>query len=357
MRVFYLTLILVFISIPALASELTDAVPYFSSSLVEEITGNATFEELVRSVISGGNISGDSIIEKLFNIIIGDVRFCASYVLSIMGFCILSSCIKGSQIKLGGALGEISYLVCYFVIASFLSGVLCRAVNTARECSGELEGFIRMSIPAYIGIVSSSGINVSASQGIFLAMINVVSEYAGRYMIDAFFYIGLLSVIGNMSSSIKITKLIDIARQVLFWALGLLLTVFAGMTALSGINASHSSNIGIKAVKYTIGHAIPLVGGFLADSTDLILASAGVFRSAFGIAGIVILAVLCAVPVLKLFVIGFMLKITAGLTEPFCDTGMCNTIYQVGQTIIHIMAVVLLMTVMFILSFAVLMSL
>ncbi len=357
MKIFALTLVLIFVQIPVCAGELTDAVPYFSSSLVEEITGNATLQELVSSVISKKSLGGDGIIEKLWNMLVGDVRYCASYVLSIMGFCILSSCIKGSQIKLGGSLGEISYLVCYFVIAAFLSGVLSNAVNTARSCSDELETFIRMSLPAYIGIVSSSGINVAASQGIFLAMINVVSEYAGGYMIDAFFYIGLLTVIGNMSSGIKITKLISIARQVLFWILGLLLTVFAGMTALSGLSASHASNIGIRAVKYTIGHSIPLVGGFLADSTDLILASAGIFRGAFGTAGIVILAVLCIVPVLKLFVMGFMLKITAGLTEPFCDTQMCNTIYQVGQTVIHIMAVLLLMTVMFILSFAVLMSL
>lgn len=357
MKTFAVTLVFVFLFIPVSANELTDAVPYFSNSLVEEITGNATFGELVSDVISGGGLESDGIIEYLWNIVIGDVKHCASYVLSIMGFSILSSCIKGSQIKLGTSLGEISYLVCYFIIAAFLSGVLNNAVNTARSCSEELEAFIRMSMPAYIGIVTSSGINAAASQGIFLAMINVISEYAGRYMIDAFFYIGLLIIIGNMSSGIKITKLIGIARQVLFWGLGLLLTVFAGMTALSGLNAAQGSNVGIRAVKYTIGHAIPLVGGFLADSTDLILASAGVFRGAFGTAGIIILAVLCAVPVIKLFVMGFMLKITAGLTEPFCDTEMCNTIYQVGQTVIHIMAVLLLMTVMFILSFAVLMSL
>ena len=159
-----------------------------------------------------------------------------------------------------------------------------------------------------------------------------------------------------MSSSVRLTKLINISRQVLFWILGFLLTVFAGMTALSGLSASVSSNTGIQAVKYTIGHAVPLVGGFLADSTDLILASAKIFRNAFGTAGIIALAVLCSVPVIKLFVIGFMLKITAGLTEPFCDSILCESVYQVGQNIIHVMVSVLLMTVMFILSFAVLMS-
>ena len=176
-------------------------------------------------------------------------------------------------------------------------------------------------------------------------------------MINAFFYIAILTVVSNMSSAIHITKLISLARQVLFWVLGFILTVFAGMTTLSGLGASASSAVGIRAAKYTIGHAIPVVGGFLADSTELVLASAKIFKNAFGTAGIAVIAIVCLVPVLKLFVIAFMLKLSAGLTEPFCDNLMSDTIYQVGQSIIHIMVSVLLMSVMFILAFAVLINL
>ena len=49
-----------------------------------------------------------------------------------------------------------------------------------------------------------------------------------------------------------------------------------------------------------------------------------------------------------------MLKIASGLIEPFSDCGICNTVYQVGETIIHIMVALVLMAIMFILAFSVL---
>lgn len=351
-----LTIILCLLPLSVSAENFTDAVPDFSMELLKEFTGNATFSGLIESVIKGENVVNEGILEKIVSLVIGDIRHCGKYIISVMGFSILSSCIKGSQIRLSDSASEIAFLICYFVVAAFLVGILRSCVDIAVGCADEMEVFVRMSLPAYIGVISASGIEVSASQGIFLAMINIVSGYVGGFMIDAFFYIGILTVISNMSSGLQMNKLIHISRQVLFWTLGFLLTVFAGMTALSGLNAAASSALGMRAVKYTIGHAIPVVGGFLADSAELILASAKIFRNAFGTVGIIILAIVCLVPVVKLFAVGFMLRITAGLTEPFCDKLICDTVYGVGQTIIHIMVAMLLMTVMFILAFAVLMS-
>lgn len=339
------------------AGEHSNAVPYYQNELLGEFTGNAVFGDFVNGVIKGDAPAGQGIVQKLIALVAGDVKNAASYIISVMGFVILSSCIKGSQIKLGEGVSEIAFLICYFVVSSFLLGVLYKAVCIALDAAEEIVVFIRMSLPAYIGIITSTGINASAMQGIFLVMVNIVSQYAGNFMINAFFYIGVLSVVSNVSSSIHITKLIFIAKQILFWVLGFLLTVFAGMTALSGLSVSVSSATGIRAAKYTIGHAIPVVGGFLADSTELILASAKIFKNAFGTAGIIALAIFCLIPVIKLFAIGFLLKITAGLTEPFCDKLMSESIYGIGQTVVYIMVAVLLMTVMFILAFAVLMNL
>ncbi len=337
--------------------EYRENVPPYTGEVLGEVMQYSSLADFVSDIISGRHKEPRGIIQRIVNMVAGDVKGALSYVATVMGLVILSSCIKGSQINLGKGVSEIAFLVCYFVVATFLVGILYRAVTIATEAAEELEVFIRMSLPAYIGVVSATRTNAAASQGIFLVMVNVVSRYAGQFMVNSFFYIGVLTVISNMSSEIHITKLVFIARQILFWVLGFILTVFAGLTALSGLSIRASSATGIRAAKYTIGHAIPVVGGFLADSTELILASAKIFKNAFGTAGILIMAVICLVPVLKLFVIGFALKITSGLTEPFCDKLMSDGIYGVGQTIIHIMVCILLMTVMFIMAFAVLLNL
>lgn len=329
-------------------------VPDFRNENIEEITGYDDFAGLVENIIKGEMPVNTDVISRILAFVAGDIKLCLTYIVSVMGFAVLSSCIKGSQLKLASGSGEIAYLVCYFMVAGFLLGILQSTVKTAISASSTLGDFIKMSLPAYIGIVTSCGFNFSGSQSIFLAMINVISSFAGDFMINAFFYMGILSVVSNMSEEIHLGKLIGILKQTMFWILGFLLTVFASLTALSGLNASGSAGTGIRALKYTVGKSVPLVGGFLADSAELITASALVFKNAFGTGGIIVIFCICLVPVLKLFVTGTLLKVASGLAEPFCDARMCDSIYQVGQTVIHIMVAVILMSVMFVLAFAVL---
>ena len=109
----------------------------------------------------------------------------------------------------------------------------------------------------------------------------------------------------------------------------------------------------MKAVKYTVGHAVPVVGGFLADSSELIFSSFKIFKNAFGTAGIIVIFSLCLVPVIKLFCAGIMLKAASGICEPFCDKRISDCTADVGQTIINIMICVILLAVMFIFSLTV----
>lgn len=338
------------------AKEYISAVPNVSPDILYPLTGSTNFGEFIENIIDGSLPKADTLFSEIMNLILPDIRMCTVYIASILGFSILASCIKGSNLKLSGNSGEIAFLVCYFVVSGFVLGILNSAAQIATNASGELAAFIKMTLPAYIGIVSSMGVDFKGAQAVFLVMINVVTTYAGSFMINSFLYMGILTVLSNISLQMHITKLIGIFRQVMFWMLGFILTVFAGFTALSGINAATGATSGIRAVKYTLGHTIPVVGGFLADSAELIFASAKIFKNAFGTGGIIVVFAMCLIPVCKLFVVGFLLKFTAGITEPFCDKRLCDTIYGAGQSVIYIMVALMLMSVMFILAFAILLN-
>jgi len=353
---FLIAFILCVLPIKVHSGDFYQAVPHYINTDIEELTGNRDFSHMIEQIAKGEVPVEDDLLSKLVNIVFGEVRNCMVYTVSVLGFCIFSSCVKGSQLSLPGSAGEIAFLVCHFIVGGFLLGIMSNAVKIALSASEELSAFIRLSLPAYIGIASSMGINLTWAKSVFMIMINVVSAFAGGFMINAFMYTGILSMISNMSRQIHITKLIAIFRQAMFWVLGFLLTIFTGLGTLSGINASAVTGTGARAIKYTVGRSVPLIGGFLAESGDLIFASAKIFKNAFGTGGIIITFLLCLVPVLKLFVIGFVLKITAGLAEPFCEKRMCDTVYSAGQTVIHIMSALILMTVMFILAFAVILN-
>ena len=345
---------LIFFPMVVSANGFEEIIPDIYYEELETLTGYSDLSGLVNAIIDGETTDGGKIIEKIINFFAGELKNSIGYITAIIGFAMMSACIKGVGIKDGKSTDDLLFLIIYCIIAVFSLGILKNCVKTARELSEEIDGFVKMTVPAYIGIVSALTPikNPANLEGVFLVMINFVSFFAGKIMINMFFYIGILYIINYMSTEIHVLKLIELVRQILFWLLGFILTVFAGITGLSGINQVAVSQSGMRALKYTVGHAIPIVGGFLADSSDLIFASAKLFKNAFGTAGIIIIFAICLVPVIKLFVAGVLLKAAAGLTEPFCDKRICDCVSALGQTVIHIMVCVILISLMFVLSFA-----
>lgn len=347
------------LSLTACASEFDELIPNVGYDETELITGYSTFSALVDAVVNGDGADYEGILEKILALLFKDLKDGMAYTAAIIGFAMLSACIKGTELKLAKGCGEIVFLVCYCVIAAFLLGILKNAADIAHEAAEKILSFVKTSVPVYVGFASAMLPSAAGAgmKGIFLLMINAVSSFAGSFMLGALFNIGLLYIINHMSSEIHVLRLIELVRQVIFWALGFLLTVFAGMAGLSGINADVASHTGMKAVKYTVGNAVPVVGGFLADSSEMIFASAAVFKNAFGTAGIIVIFSLCLVPVIKLFALGILLKAAAGLTEPFCDKRISDCTADVGQTVIYIMICVILMSVMFIFALSVILLL
>jgi len=350
----YILIFLILLPFIARASDFSEVTPDYTFDMMEDATGYSSFKEIVNSVENGDFFASDNLLEAICNYFFGELKNNLSYIVYIVGFALLSGCVRAVCVKTDKGSDNLLFTVTYCVVCIFVLGILKNASATSKKLADDAESFIKMSIPAYIGIVSTFNPlkNPSNLEGVFLVMVNIVSTFAGKIMINVLFYLGILYIINYMSTDIRISKLIGLVKQALFWTLGFILTVFAGVTGLSGINAVAVSHSGIRTVKYTIGHSIPVIGGFLAESSDLLFASAKIFKNAFGTAGIIIVFSICAFPVLKLFVAGMLLKAAAGISEPFCDKRICDCVAAIGQIIIHMMVCMILLALMFVLAFA-----
>lgn len=350
----YILFFLILIPLNVGASEYNEIIPDYSFEKMEEISGYSNFKEIVSSVENGDFFVSNNLFDKILNYFSGELKNSLGYIAYIVGFALLSGCVRAVCVKTDKGIDSLLFTVTYCVICVFVLGVLKNAAETSKNLADDVDAFVKMSIPAYIGIVSAFNPlkNPANLEGIFLVMVNIVSSFAGKIMINVLFYLGILYIINYMSTDIKVSKLIEFVKQALFWTLGFILTVFAGVTGLSGINAVAVSYAGIRTVKYTIGHSVPVIGSFLAESSDLLFASAKVFKNAFGTASIVIIFLICIFPILKLFVAGMLLKVAAGISEPFCDKRICDCIAAIGQAIIYMMVCLILLALMFVLSFA-----
>lgn len=330
----------------------------FDGEISEEFSELGNIEDLTKNIIYGKSPDYKSIAERMIAYVFEDIKKSSLYVSVILGLAMLSAFVKGTAIKLPTANGNVAFLIIYSIAAAFLLGILKSAMGIATETCEKINSFVKMAIPTYVGIISTTiSADIGNLNGIFIIMINVLSGFVNGCMLKTLFYIGVLHLINNMSSEIHILKITETVSRCMFWILGLLLTVFAAMTGLSGITVSATSKVGMNAVKYTMGHSVPIIGGFFADTAEVILSSAVVLKNAFGMVGIIALFAMCLLPAAKLFVMGTMLKLAAGLAEPFCDKRISNCTYSIGCTIIHIMISLVLLSVMFVFAMAVILAL
>lgn len=105
--------------------------------------------------------------------------------------------------------------------------------------------------------------------------------------------------------------------QTLKWAVTTLLTVvmmaFVGYLTVSGVVAGSADAITVKAAKFAISGAIPVVGGILSDAAETVLASAGVLRGTVGVFGTVTILGLCLLPLLRLAIHYLMYKLVSAV--------------------------------------------
>lgn len=105
---------------------------------------------------------------------------------------------------------------------------------------------------------------------------------------------------------------------------------FVGYLSLSGVIAGSTDAMTVKATKFAISGAIPVVGGILSDAAETILASAGVLRGTVGVFGAVTILGICLLPVLRMAVHYLMYKLVAAVSATVGSGRVTGLVDQIG---------------------------
>lgn len=119
------------------------------------------------------------------------------------------------------------------------------------------------------------------------------------------------------------------AAALLKWAVVTILTVlmlvFVGYLTLTGVMSGSADAAAVKAAKFAISGAVPVVGGILADASESVLAAAGVLRGSVGVFGTLVILGVCLVPFLQLAVHYLIYKLCAALAATV-DSGRVSAL-------------------------------
>jgi stage III sporulation protein AE len=119
---------------------------------------------------------------------------------------------------------------------------------------------------------------------ILLLIVETAATLIRNVFVPLVFISNILTIVNNISDKIQLTRLVNLIKQIVSWALGIILTVFIIAVTLQGSLGAVIDGATQKAAKFAISTFIPIVGKTLADAADTVIGCTLLIKNAAGAA-------------------------------------------------------------------------
>ena len=271
-------------------------------------------------------------------------------LLGILGavFASFSSLFADSQVS------EMGFYVTYLLIFTLLAASFLNGVRITRTLLEQLFEFVRVLVPAFFLAVSFSGGSTSAAAGYAwtLASVNVAEWVFLRLFLPCTQLYVLLSLAGHLSSKDLFSKALELLEQGMRWGSKALLGVVLGFHVLQGMIAPYTDSVRQTALRRAVS-LIPGIGQGAAAVSQVLLGSSVLIRNTVGIGGVLVLAAVSLLPLLKLLILYLGCQGSAALLQPVSDSRVVEAVGAVAKGFYFLLAAAGSALVLFALSIAV----
>lgn len=293
-------------------------------------------EEMVRAVLNGEfTLGAERLSSVILNAVTGGIKSCIPAFAAIFAIAVMTSMMQGlSSGFLKDNTREIVHFACYAAIIVILSVQITAVVIQVKEIVEGMCGFMQAVFPVLLTLITVLG--SSAAAGVYSPLMAALSVGIGSVIsslvLPCFVAAVVLSIVGNISSNIKLGRLTKFFKSVAVFVLAWAFSLFAAFLTMQGLTGGIADSISVKTAKFAVQSYIPILGGYLSDGLDLALTGIILIKNAFGLVSVLVLFACVAVPVIQTAVFTLGLKLTAGLCEPICsDKRISDLLYGVSK--------------------------
>lgn len=312
------------------------------------IFGSTSFIEKLQSILSGEfTDNAGSVWEAILKLVFDELLNFLPLIATIIAVAILSGMVGDLRGTNSKSIADITHFVCYGVIIVL---VVSACTNVLTLTSSTLQGLkeqIDIAFPILLTILTAIG--GTASVGVYQPAVALFSgtimQIFTLVLMPLFIFSLVFTVISNLSPSVKLEKFSNFFNSLFKWITGAVFTIFIGFLIIQGITAGSLDTVSIRTAKYAIRSYIPILGGYLSEGFNVIMASSILIKNAIGASGLLLMFSSVIVPVVEIVLLMLCLKLTAGILEPLTDSRISNFINGVAKSLI--MPIVLIIGVAF----------
>lgn len=325
----------------------------------QNIFGSSSFFEKV-SMLINGEISNDfgSVLELIFKVFFDNILEILPTLCLIIAIAILFSLISNLKSSSSGGVKDIVHFVAYGVIIIIVSSIVSECVINSTNTLQSIQTQMEVIFPILITLITAVGGVTSASvfQPSVILLSNGIMQLFNYVLLPLFLIAFIFTIANNLSSSSHFSKFIDTSQSIFKWIIGIVFSLFIAYLTINSIVAGSFDGISIKTAKYTMKSYVPYIGGYMGDGFDIVISSSVLIKNAVGACGLILLLATTLLPLIKLMLVIFGLKITGAVLEPITDKRISSFVYSVGKVLNMLIACLISVSIMYFLCVGLLMS-
>lgn len=313
-----------------------------------------SFQEIINQITGEDGITGQGIfpvLNKTFLQVITGSKTAVVQIIILALFSAAIRCFGPSACK-----EQISDTA-QMILSISLTAVLIASFYTACTISTDtLEGCIsvyKAVVPVFFSAVAFASGNVTAAvyYEIVLMLITTVNLLFKSVLIKVDQIYMLISMADAVAKEERFTKAAELCVQVMKWSGRTALVVFTGLGGLKGMLVPVSETYK-KKMLYRAVQILPGVGSSIETVTQTVWGAAKIIKNGIGMAAVIAVLIVCAVPVLKLVLMAVLFKVTAAVIEPVADKRVVKAVNALGTAVGMLLMTVLAAVSLFLLMLA-----
>ncbi len=307
-----------------LEQEVADNLDKIDFSDVDDVTVGylGGIGDKVMSIINGNFDGADTFIEFL-TVLLGDsLKNILPKLTAIFAIIVIMGLIRRTNggIISAGTNEVVNFVGVTAVLATVLALVVSSYANVYRILT-QVSMLTETSMPILLTLLIANGGNVASSvcQPSMVMFSTVVIKSIQTVVLPLSVFAMAFAVVGNISQNVKVNKMSSFLSGASNWFLGCLFMVYSAFTSVQGIAAASIDGVSYRAAKFATKSYIPILGGYLADGFDIVVASTSLIKNAFGVVALLALLFMLAEPLMSVIAVNLGLQCVAAVSEPIAD--------------------------------------
>ena len=304
------------------------------------ISGGDSLLENIRKLIRGEyEFDYNGVTEYVKQLLLSKVKDYLPTVINIILIAIVYSVfnfIKGKY--LSSEIDNILNVVCYFAILLVILSVSTNLFTNIKNTIYSLRELCEIMSPIILTLMIASGGGTSAAlyKPALVFLSGGITEIVSAVLLPLVGIIIIVSCFSEVSGNIRINKFNQLFSSILKWSIGIIISLYGVFLSVKGISAAAYDGISVKAARYAVSNSVPLIGGFIKDSLDLVVAGSVIIKNAVGISVIICIFIIVLSPLIDVICFSLLLKLSAAITDTLGNTKLTNFISNVSKSVSYL---------------------